>query len=168
MVNKKGITLIGMPGSGKSTIGKLLAASLGWRFLDLDIHIKDRTGRSHSEILEEKGDREFIQLEGDLALDLDYNRLVFSPGGSIVYSDSAMEKIRNETEIFYLVLPVSEIRKRLGSGIHGRGIVGLKGRGLDRLFEERDVLYRKYADRILDCSGLDKNDIVNLISENLK
>ncbi len=168
MGNKKGLTLIGMPGSGKSTIGKLLAGNLGWRFLDLDIHIKDRIGMSHSEILEEKGDREFIRLEGDLALNLDYDRLVFSPGGSIVYSAQAMDRVKKETEIFYLLLPVSEIRERLGSGINGRGIVGLKEKGLDRLFEERDILYRKYADKILDCGGLDKNDIVNLISENLK
>lgn len=165
---KKGITLIGMPGSGKSTIGKILAENFGWRFIDLDIYIKEQTGRSHSEILAEKGDQEFIRLEGDLALGLDFDRLVFSPGGSIVYSDKAMEKIKNETKIFQLHLPVSEIRKRLGADIDSRGIVGLEERGLDGLFAERDVLYRSYADEIIDCEGLDKSDIVDLLSESFR
>ncbi len=162
-MENKGLTLIGMPGSGKSTIGKIIAENLGRLFIDLDILIKERTGRSHAEILSEKGGRDFIRMEGNFAMEVNLAGIVFSPGGSIVYSDEAMKKIKNESKIIYLSLSVDEIRERLGGAADGRGIVGLKEKGLDVLFGERDALCRSYADEVLDCGGLSKNDIVGLL-----
>lgn len=159
----KGITLIGMPGAGKSTIGKKLAKELGWKFIDLDILIKKRSGKGHADILAAQGDKAFLNLEELYTLELDLADTIFAPGGSIIYSAAAMEKLAEETAVIYLNVPVEEIRRRLGKAIDDRGIVGLKEKGLKRLFEERGALYRRYAHATMDCSGLAKDDIVRLL-----
>jgi len=161
----KGITLIGMPGSGKSTIGKMLADVLKRKFADLDILILKKEGRSHADILEKDGEEELLRLEEKYTLGIDLFNTVFSPGGSIVYSDLAMKKLERETEIFYFMLPVEEIKRRLGGAINKRGIVGLREKGLKRLFQERDILYRKFSDKIIDCGGLNKKEIMESIQQ---
>lgn len=169
----KGITLIGMPGAGKSTIGKMLAKELGfsaqggsassWKFVDLDILIKEKEGRSHADILEKDGTEALLNVEEKHALDLDLAKTVFSPGGSIIYSPEAMEKIKNETKIIYLELPMKDIKKRLGKNIETRGIVGLKEKGIDDLFAERTPLYESFAHYTISCLALTDKSIVNKI-----
>lgn len=157
----KGITLIGMPGSGKSTVGKLLANRLNLNFVDLDLLIKEKTGKTHQEILKEKGEQDFIRLEEALTLPLNLDKTVFSPGGSIIYSPAAMAKLMRETNIFYLNLPLEEIKKRLGENIDYRGIVGLKEKGIEGLFEERVPVYQSCAHHTLDCYGFDEKRIAD-------
>jgi shikimate kinase len=142
----KGITLVGMPGSGKSTAGKTLAKKLGWNFIDLDIYIKEKTGRGHEIILDKDGEKALLALEEKLTLEIDMNRVVFSPGGSIIYSPAAMKKLKKETLVVYLEAPQAVVEKRLSGIIHGRGIVGLKEKGITRLFKERKRVYEKAAD----------------------
>lgn len=159
----KGVTLIGMPGAGKSTIGKMLANRLGLRFVDLDIFIKDRNGRSHADILEKDGEARLLQLENDYTLTLDLSRTVFSPGGSIVYSPKAIEKLRKETAVIYLDLPLEEVYRRLGPNLDSRGIVGLREKGLKILFEERTPLYQSFAHHTIDCWNLSDAEIISKI-----
>lgn len=159
----KGVTLIGMPGAGKSTIGKLLAERLRYKFVDLDILIKEKEGRSHTDILENDGEVKLLKLENDYTLGLDFSKTVFSPGGSIIYSPKAMEKLKSDTTIFYLEMPIGKIRKRLGIGLEKRGIVGLAEKGLQKLFEERTPVYKSYADHTIDCSSLSDKSIANVI-----
>lgn len=169
----KAITLIGMPGAGKSTIGKVLADRLGfsagggpasgWKFVDLDVVIKEKEGKSHAEIAKKKGDDALVKIEETYTLGLDFDRVVFSPGGSIVYSPRAMEKLRRETWIIYLDLPFEEIRKRLGENLETRGIVGLAQKGLEGLFAERTPFYQKYAHHIINCLNLSDAEVVQKI-----
>lgn len=159
----KGITLIGMPGSGKSTIGRLLAGRLGFTFVDLDNLIRDKEGKTHAQIAREKGDAELSRLEEFYTLGLNFENTVFAPGGSIVYSSGAMEKLRRDTEIIYLKLPLAEIGSRLSGNLETRGIVGLKEKGLDGLFAERSVLYEKFAHWSVNCSGLSEDQIIDII-----
>ncbi|MEK7192438.1 MAG: shikimate kinase [Patescibacteria group bacterium] len=161
----KGITLIGMPGAGKSTIGKALAGKLGFRFVDLDFVIKEKEGKSHSVLLEKLGPEKFIELEGSHALGIDLSKTVFSPGGSIVYSPEAMKKLRSETLIIYLELPLQEIRRRLGRSAETRGIVGLAEKGLAELFKERTPLYQSFASHTVACLNLKDREVVNKITE---
>lgn len=165
---QKGITLIGMPGSGKSTIGKIVAQKLGWKFVDLDTLIKEKTKRSHGEILYEDGADELVRLEGLYTNGLDLKNTVFSPGGSIIYSPQAMKKLRGETLIVYLELPLAEIKKRLAAsvkcrGMVGVGIVGLKEKGIEALFAERTPAYASLAHQVVRCSGLSQTEIANTI-----
>ncbi|MFA5386414.1 MAG: shikimate kinase [Candidatus Paceibacterota bacterium] len=148
----KGITLIGMPGAGKSTIGKLLAKHLRFKFLDLDILINQKEGIDIDEILQNKGDEEILRLETDYTLQQNLSDTVFSPGGSIIYSPQAMEKIKQETTVIYLETPLKEIRKRLNGKIKRQNtIVGLREKGIDKLYEERIPLYKSYADSTVNC-----------------
>ena len=163
------ITLIGMPASGKSTIGKILAKKLGWDFVDLDDLIKEKTGKSYDEILEQDGEQKLLDLEDQLTLDLDLGKgLVFSPGGSIIYSSEAMEKIKNETRVIYIDLSLAEIEKRLKERPIKGGIVGLKEKGLKKLFEERDLAYKKFTDDIIKADNLSEIDLSQKIFELIK
>ena len=164
----KGITLIGMPGAGKSTIGKKLAKKLKFKFVDLDILIKDKDGKSHTSVLEGQGEKKLLSLESQYTLALNLEKTVFSPGGSIVYSPVAMEKLRNETTIIYLDLPISIIKKRLGKNINQRGIVGLAEKGLDGLFSERTPLYLSAAHYVIPCVNLSDEKVINKIHEILQ
>lgn len=159
----KGVTLIGMPGAGKSTIGKMLAKQIGFKFVDLDILIKEKEGRSQADILEKDGADALLSAEEKHTMDLDLGKTVFSPGGSIIYSPEAMEKLKNETRVIYLELPLKDIKKRLGKNIFTRGIVGLKEKGIDDLFAERIPLYKSFANHIISCFTLTDKSIVNKI-----
>ena len=161
----KSITLIGMPGVGKSTIGRILAERLGFKFVDLDVLIYDKEGKSHDVVARESGDHKLMELENKYTLELDLTNTIFSPGGSIVYSPQAMEKLQNETNIIYLDLPLEELKGRLSHNLETRGIVGLTEKGLDGLFAERTPLYRKFAHHIVDCLGLNEEEIINRINE---
>ncbi|MEK7640578.1 MAG: shikimate kinase [Patescibacteria group bacterium] len=160
----KGITLIGMPGVGKSTIGRLLAAKIGFSFVDLDNLIRDSEGKTHSQIAKEKGDAELTRLEEFYTRGLNLERTVFSPGGSIVYSESAMEKLCRETNVIYLSAPLATIEQRLGDGIAGRGIVGFAEKGLAGVFLERQPLYEKYAHRKIECDTETAEQLADRIS----
>ncbi|MDO8442839.1 MAG: shikimate kinase [bacterium] len=173
----KAITLIGMPASGKSTIGKILAKKLGWDFVDLDDLIKEKTGKSYDEILEKEGEKKLLYLENQLTFELDFSAyggspagrenfkgIVFAPGGSIIYSFKAMKKIKNENRVIYIELSLKEIKKRLDKRPAKRGIVGLKEKGLKKLFEERDLIYKKFADDIVKADGLSESELVKEIS----
>jgi len=165
-----------MPTSGKSTIGKILAKKLGWDFVDLDDLIKEKTGISYDEILEQDGEEKLMELENKFTLELDFSAydgspvgrenskgIIFSPGGSIIYSPEAIEKIKNETRVIYIELPFHEIEKRLKERSIKGGIVGLKEKGLEKLFEERSLAYIKIADDIIKADSLNEIDLSELI-----
>jgi shikimate kinase len=163
---KNGITLIGMPGSGKSTIGKRLAKELNKDFADLDLLIEIETGKPHQKILTTQGSNFFLELEEKIVLNLSLRNKVFAPSGSIIYSEPAMEKIINETIVIYLKIDKKILKKRLGV-IKKRGIVGLEKYGFDKLFELRSALYEQYADVTIDTFKLTKGKIIKRIKEEL-
>lgn len=146
------ITFIGMPSSGKSTIGKLLAKRLKWKFIDLDDLIKKEEGMNVNEILEQKGEKELLRLENSYTLRQNFSNVVFSPGGSIIYSDEAMGKLKKETTIIYLEAPLKDIKKRIEKHSRKEAVVGLKEKGIVNLFEERAPIYKSNADHVIDCS----------------
>ncbi|MDO8467082.1 MAG: shikimate kinase [bacterium] len=153
-----------MPGSGKSTIGRLLAEKIGFSFVDLDNLIRDREGKTHTQIILEKGDKELVRLEEFYTATLNLEKTVFAPGGSIVYSPAAMEKLRQETVAIYLSTPIDVIRKNLGDQIEQRGIVGLRGRGLEGVFAERSPLYEKYAHFTVDCGSKSAEEVCDAVA----
>ena len=163
----KGITLIGMPGSGKSTIGKLLAKRLKWRFIDLDVLINQKEGMAVDEILEQRGEKELLRLENSYTLRQDFSDVVFSPGGSIIYSDEAMGKLKKDTTIIYLETPLKEIEKRIEKRRRKQAIIGFKEKGIADLYKERTPIYKLNADHIIDCSvfnrDLGHNSLINYI-----
>ena len=163
----KNITLIGMPGAGKSTIGVILAKSLICDFTDTDLIIQKDTGKSLCQLLEEKGTAGFLQLENDIICRQDFGRAVIATGGSAVYGEEAMAKLKAESTVIFLEVDIAELEKRL-SNIRTRGVAMKKGTTIKELYDERLPLYRRYADITLDCTGLTAEECVDRIVEMLE
>lgn len=166
MKNKSNIILIGMCGSGKSTIGVLLAKALGRYFLDNDVFIQAAEGRSLQEIIDDKGIDEFCRIEEEYVIRIDLENAVIATGGSVVYSENTMNFLKSIGTVVHLDLTFEIIEKRIVN-LYTRGVVMEKGQSLQSLYEKRQPLYQKYADITIDCT--DKNheqiveEIMNLI-----
>ncbi|MGB3908167.1 MAG: shikimate kinase [Methanomethylovorans sp.] len=149
------ITLIGMPGSGKTSIGKEVARVLEYDFVDIDKLIRKKSGLSLQDIIDSQGDGALVQMEEEIVLGLGIaDDMVISPGGSIVYSDKAMTLLKERSIIIFLHTPLSRVQRQINNQ-DSRGIVGLKGRSLEKLFAERFPLYQKYADMSINIGDRD-------------
>ena len=146
------VVLIGMPASGKSTMGGRLARLTGWRFLDVDREIEHRCGMPLSRIIETRGDNGFRQVENEVNATLDVDHTVIAPGGSVIYGEEAMAHLREIAKVVYLKLSYEHIEERLGD-LHARGITFRPGQTLRDLYNERVPLYEKYAHIVLECDG---------------
>ncbi len=200
-MNKDNVILIGMPGCGKSTIGVVLAKTMGYDFLDSDIVIQKVKNATLEQLIEEHGTDGFNEIENEVNSNLDIHKTVLATGGSVVYGKEAMNhlleqlieehgtdgfnEIENEVNsnldihktvlatggsvvygkeamnhlkeigtIVFIKLDCDEIASRLGD-FKKRGISIKEGQTLLDLFNERKPLYEKYADVVVDTTGLD-------------
>ena len=142
------ITLIGMPGAGKSSIGVVLAKVLGYQFIDSDLIIQREENRTLSEIIEQDGPEGFKAVENRVNASIQVENTVIATGGSVVYCDEAMQHLKSEGVVVYLKISLKLLAKRLGD-LKGRGVLLKEGQTLESLYEERVSLYEKYADIIL-------------------
>ncbi len=162
----KNIVLIGMPAVGKSTIGVLLAKSLLLSFTDTDLLIQEKYKKSLCDIIKDNGTEAFLKIEEDIILNTDFKNSVIATGGSAVFGESAMNKLKESGTIIYLSLPMDEIKKRIGD-IKSRGVVLTNGTTVEDIFEERKPLYEKYADVKIDCYNLTVEECVEKIIKSL-
>lgn len=144
---KKHIILIGMPASGKSTVGVLAAKKLGYKFLDSDDVIVNRDGRKLQEIIDQEGNENFLQIEENTNLTLGYEDepLIIATGGSAIYSQKAMMHFKDVGTIVYLKVPYNTIKARLGD-FALRGVIVPDGFTLRDLYNQRHEICEKYAD----------------------
>ena len=152
MKNLNNIILIGMPGSGKSTVGVLLAKMLGYDFLDSDLLIQKREGKRLFEILRDSGVDRFCELENRVNCEIACENTVIATGGSAVYGKEAMEHFKSIGRLVYLKVPLSELEKRVDN-FETRGVVMKSGATLKDVFFDRTPLYEKYADITVELSG---------------
>ena len=146
------IVLIGMPTCGKSTVGVLLAKTLGVGFYDTDLYIQQREHRLLQQILDENGIAYFLDAERDAILSLDCENAVIATGGSAVFRDEAMQKLKRGGIIVYLDVSLETVKQRL-QNIKTRGVAAPKNESIDDIFRERLPLYQKYADLTLCVDG---------------
>lgn len=118
---KPNITMIGMPSSGKSTVGVLLAKRLGFSFVDVDIVIQEKEGRLLKEIIAEEGMDGFLKVEERVNAGLDVQLSVIAPGGSVIYGEAAMNHLKEISEVVYLKMSYEEMEKRIGNVVD-RGV----------------------------------------------
>ena len=156
---KSNIVLIGMPGCGKSTVGVVLAKSLGYRFMDVDLVIQETEGRLLSEILDEEGFDGFLEVEEKACLGINTEKTVIATGGSAIYGEKGMTHLKEIGTVVYIRLGYDEIEHRLGD-LHKRGVAMKNGMSLRDLYEERVPLYDRYADIICDGEGKILREIV--------
>jgi len=160
------ITLLGMPGAGKSTIGVLLAKALGYDFLDTDLSIQNQEGMLLREIIAEKGLEEFKKIEERVNAAVETEKTVIAPGGSVIYGEKAMEHLADISRIVYLELSYEELQRRLGD-LTKRGVAFREGQTLKDLYEERVPLYKKYADISICTDHLDIGEVLEKVLQNL-
>ncbi len=143
------ITLIGMPGSGKSTVGVLLAKTLGFDFLDTDLLIQMREGALLQEVLNAHGTEAFLDLEADAICSVECQRTVIAPGGSVICRARGIEHLKNLGRVIYLRIPCEVLEERIHN-MGSRGIAFQPGETLRDIYEYRTPLYETYADVIVD------------------
>lgn len=157
------IILIGMPGAGKSTIGVILAKTLGMDFLDTDLAICKTAGTTLQNILDRDGQEAFLELEQQVILSLSPRRTVVATGGSVPLKKEAMEHLKKSGTVIYLKVSLEELRRRLGN-IKTRGIAFGPGENLDTLYAHRIPIYEAWADLTIQ-SDPSRNDIENMVDQ---
>lgn len=161
---ERNYTLIGMPASGKSTVGVLLAKRLGFSFVDVDIVIQEKEKRLLKEIIAQEGIDGFMAVENRINASLDADRSVIAPGGSVIYGKEAMEHLREISTIVYLKLSYEDVKKRLGNLVD-RGVVLKDGMTLLDLYSERVPYYERYADITVDETGQTVGETVDYLRD---
>lgn len=160
----KNIIFIGMPASGKSTVGVVVAKRLGYEFIDTDLLIQKQEQRLLKEIIAQEGNEGFLKIENQVNRDLEAERAVISPGGSVIYCEEAMEHFKNIGTIVYLHVPYETINARI-SNAKNRGVVLKDGQTLFDLYQERTVLFEKYADYTISEEGIDLEETIDKVLE---
>lgn len=166
-IMKSNIVLIGMPGSGKSTIGVVLAKLLCYQFVDMDLIIQEQEKRLLREIIADAGNKGFMEIENRINSSLQTEHTVIAPGGSIIYCQEAMEHYHRIGTIVYLQLEYSVLKQRLGD-LKARGVVLEDGYTLQDLYNERTPLYEKHADLIINEGEMDLISTVEAIKSELE
>ncbi len=146
------VTLIGMPGSGKSSIGVVLAKVLGYDFLDADLLIQSRQGALLQELLDAHGLEAFLDMEQAAIRSISCHRTVIAPGGSCVLREDAMAHLKGLGPVVYLRLGLDELTGRI-TNLASRGIAFAPGQGLAEVYRQRVPLYERWADLTVDVSG---------------
>ena len=139
------IILVGMPSCGKSTLGRILSKELQYDFLDTDEVIIRQNGCPLRDILDARGVDGFVAVEEAAVCSVQAEKTVIATGGSVVYSEKAMEHLKKMGKVVYLCLTFDEMERRLGD-LHARGVAIAPGATLQDLYNERVPLYEKYAD----------------------
>lgn len=160
------IVLIGMPGVGKSTVGVILAKELGYQFVDADLLIQKKEKRLLKDIIAREGVDGFIAIENKVNASIDVKDTVIATGGSVIYGKEAMLHLKEIATVVYLKLSYEQLSKRLGN-LKNRGVVLRNGQTLKDLYEERSVLYEKYADITIDEENKDIESTLENIIENI-
>jgi len=163
----KNIVLIGMPGSGKSTIGVLLAKAIGMAFIDTDLLIQQQENRLLQDIISEQGIAGFLAIEEAVLLKLEVVNTVVATGGSVIYSNKAMEHLKRNNLVVYLHVDYPELEQRI-TDMDTRGIVMTKGQKLVDVYNERIEYYQKYADLMLDSTGISIEETLRRLVSLLK
>lgn len=166
MIKKSNIVLIGMPGSGKSTVGVILAKMLAKRYLDTDILLQNIANRSLQDIVDKDGHMALREVEQNVLLNIRCRNHIIATGGSAAYSESAMKHLKKEGIIVFLHADLPALKKRIHN-YETRGLAKRPDQSFQDLFEERLVLYEKFADITVKCSNLTQDQVCEAIIEQL-
>ncbi len=152
MKSPKTVSLIGMPGAGKSTVGVLLAKMTGLGFRDTDLDIQLHARATLQEILNREGHLSLRAIEEQILLEIPLAHSIISTGGSVVYSDTVMRRLAAAGPIVYLQTDFDTLEKRI-SATPERGIASSTEHSFSDIFAERTPLYKQYADITIDTAN---------------
>lgn len=152
-----------MPGTGKSTVGVILAKRLGYDFLDTDLLMIRKAGKTLPELLAETSVASFLELENQVGTTLCCEKCVIATGGSMVLCETAMANLRNRATVIWLDTDLAEIERRVVDS--DRGIAVEPGTTLAEVFWQRQPLYQKYADLHIVCADGTDNVVAQIRTE---
>ena len=156
------IILIGMPGSGKSTVGVVLAKALGMKFLDVDLVIQEREGALLQQLIDARGVERFLDLERDAICSLDCRGTVAAPGGSCVCREESAAHMRRLGTVVYLELSLPDVEGRIRN-LSSRGIALSPGQTLADVYQYRAPLYERCAHITVPAGGQSLADTVEAV-----
>ena len=160
------ISLIGMPGSGKSTVGKVLAERLALQLVDADGLIEAQEEQTLQQIMDGRGNSVFRAIEEQVLTDMALFPSVISTGGSVVYSEKIMARLAAASTVVYLRAQLSTIEYRVSLAPE-RGIASDGDQTLQDLYEERVPLYERYANIVVDCDEATPEQIAEHITQHI-
>lgn len=163
---KSNIVLVGMAGSGKSSVGKMLARRMHKSFVDTDDLIAKAQNRSLQEIIDIEGPVGFRRIEEEILLAVNVRNHVIATGGSSIYSRQGIDHLARYGIIIFLQTTLDVLRKRVGDTSE-RGLVKMPGQSFEELYEERRSLYERNAEVTIECSGLNREEVCNTIINRL-
>lgn len=152
------LTLIGMPGAGKSTVGIILAKELTFGFIDTDVLIQINQQRSLQQIINESDHLHLRKIEEKEILKLNMEKHIIATGGSVPYSPKSMAHLKSISKIIFLEVSYEEIERRIHN-FTTRGIAKSPDQTFRELYEERQILYKKYSDITVDCNHIDQDEV---------
>ncbi len=165
-MKKSNIVLIGMPGAGKSTIGVILAKQLSFEFVDTDILIQTVHERLLQDIVDNDGHFALRKIEEDILCGLNLQHHVIATGGSAVYSQAAMEHLSESSITVFLDVSLNSLKQRINN-YETRGLAKHPDQSFQELFEERTILYNKYADLVIKSDNIAQEKASELIAQKL-
>lgn len=140
---------MGMPGSGKSTLGRIISRINGWAWVDTDYLLESWWGMPLQAIRDQLGLKGFLKAEEEIVCSMKFYRVIISTGGSVVYSPPAMDRLAVLGRIIYLRANLETIKYRV-MDTSTRGLAMNNNQTLDDVFSQRSPLYEKYADLVID------------------
>ena len=161
------VSLIGMPGSGKSTVGAVLAKRLGLELVDADGLIEAQENQTLQQIMDDRGNVVFREIEEQVLTSMPLFPSVISTGGSVVYSESIMTRLGAASTVVYLRAKFDTIEHRVSLAPH-RGIASNSDQSLRDLYDERVPLYERYGEIVIDCDQATPEEIAETISARLR
>ncbi len=159
---KTNIVLIGMPGSGKSTTGVILAKFIGKKYIDTDILIQNEQQRTLQEIIDSDGHMALREIEENALLKVSCKNHVIATGGSAAYSHPAMTLLKKEGLAVFLHADLNALKSRIHN-YETRGLAKRPDQSFQDLFDERSELYNKYADITIKSSLLTQDQVCDEI-----
>ena len=156
-----------MPGAGKSTVGIILAKNLSFGFIDTDVLIQINQQKSLQQILDESDHLNLRKIEEHEIMKLKIRNHVIATGGSAAYSTNAMSHLLNISTVIFLEVSFEEIKRRIHN-FKTRGIAKSETQTFRDLYEERQSIYKKYAEITIDCNRLDQEEIAMQIAESIQ
>ena len=166
---KKSISLVGMAGAGKSSIGKKLADHLGFSFIDSDLVIETEYQESLQQVLDRFGKDNFLKIEEKALMSIEFDNTILATGGSAIFSELAIDYIRSRSSIIFIEAPYNKIVERV-SNFSERGFLKSSDQTIQEAFVERQSLYKHFADfEVENDASQEKclNQILDLIHQKL-
>ena len=161
---KNNIVLIGMPGAGKSTVGVVLAKTLGMQFVDTDLILARQLGMTLQEYINRHGIEKFMEEEARCGRELECEDTVIATGGSMALRDDAMANLKQGAITVFIDLPVGVIRRRLRN-IKTRGVAMAPGQTIGDLYRRRLPHYRRHADMTVPKQYNPRMSIEEMVEE---